>query len=215
MLNLNTSEKNWASTMAARFEHKLRAVRERSAEKIPNRAVDGVHNNKIFEGNRDDADGICWWTNGFWAGMLWQAYHATHDDRYAEIARFTERTLDECFSCYYGLHHDVGFMWLPSAVADYRLTGGRCPPPRSARRPAAGRAVQPGRVYPRVERFPRPGHRYPRLGDHRLPVQYSAFVLGERGNQRPAFCQNCDDPRRYRGRQLCARGRQCAPYRAV
>lgn len=123
MLNLNTSEKNWASTTAARFEHRLRAVRERSAEKIPNRAVDGVHNNKIFEGNRDDADGICWWTNGFWAGMLWQAYHATHDDRYAEIARFTERTLDECFSCYYGLHHDVGFMWLPSAVADYRLTG--------------------------------------------------------------------------------------------
>ena len=48
MLNLNTSEKNWASTTAARFEHKLRAVRERSAEKIPNRAVDGVHNNKIF-----------------------------------------------------------------------------------------------------------------------------------------------------------------------
>lgn len=123
MLNLNTTEKSWASTAAARFEHKLRAVRERSAEKIPNRAVDGVHNNKIFEGNRDDADGICWWTNGFWAGMLWQAYHATHDDRYAEIARFTERTLDECFSCYYGLHHDVGFMWLPSAVADYRLTG--------------------------------------------------------------------------------------------
>ena len=123
MLNLNTTEKNWASTTAARFEHKLRAVRERSAEKIPNRAVDGVHNNKIFEGDRDDADGICWWTNGFWAGMLWQAYHATCDDRYAEIARFTERTLDECFSCYYGLHHDVGFMWLPSAVADYRLTG--------------------------------------------------------------------------------------------
>lgn len=50
MLNLNTTEKNWASTAAARFEHKLRAVRERSAEKIPNRAVDGVHNNKIFEG---------------------------------------------------------------------------------------------------------------------------------------------------------------------
>ena len=77
MLKLNTTEKHWASTTAARFEHKLRAVRERSAEKIPNRAVDGVHNNKIFEGDRDDADGICWWTNGFWAGMLWQAYHAT------------------------------------------------------------------------------------------------------------------------------------------
>ena len=36
MLKLNTTEKHWASTTAARFEHKLRAVRERSAEKIPN-----------------------------------------------------------------------------------------------------------------------------------------------------------------------------------
>ena len=102
MLNLIDNERNWAKTTADRFEHKLRAVRERSAEKIPNRAVDGVHNNKIFEGDRDDADGICWWTNGFWAGMLWQAYHATHDDRYAEIARYTERRLDEAFNIYLG-----------------------------------------------------------------------------------------------------------------
>ena len=123
MLKLNTTEKNWASTTAARFEHKLRAVRERSAEKIPNRAVDGVHNNKADGGSYTPDDGICWWTNGFWAGMLWQACHATHDDRYAEIARYTERRLDEAFNIYLGLHHDVGFMWLPSAVADYRLTG--------------------------------------------------------------------------------------------
>lgn len=123
MLKLNTTEKNWASTTAARFEHKLRAVRERSAEKIPNRAVDGVHNNKADGGSYTPDDGLCWWTNGFWAGMLWQAYHATHDDRYAEIARYTERRLDEAFNIYLGLHHDVGFMWLPSAVADYRLTG--------------------------------------------------------------------------------------------
>ena len=100
MLKLNTTEKNWASTTAARFEHKLRAVRERSAEKIPNRAVDGVHNNKADGGSYTPDDGICWWTNGFWAGILWQAYHATHDDRYAEIARYTERRLDESFNIY-------------------------------------------------------------------------------------------------------------------
>ena len=152
MLNLNTSEKNWASTTAARFEHKLRAVRERSADKIPNRAVNGVHNNKADGGSYTPDDGICWWTNGFWAGMLWQAYHATHDDRYAEIARYTERRLDEAFNIYLGLHHDVGFMWLPSAVADYRLTG---TPPRSARRPAVGRAVQPDGLHPRMERHSR------------------------------------------------------------
>ena len=40
-------------------------------------------------------------------------------------ARRAEQKLDRCFEEYYGLHHDVGFMWLPSAVADYRLTRDR------------------------------------------------------------------------------------------
>lgn len=31
--------------------------------------------------------------------------------------------MDRCFSDFYGLHHDVGFMYVPTAVADYRLTG--------------------------------------------------------------------------------------------
>lgn len=57
-----------------------------------------------------------------WRNSLWQAYYATGDSRYAEIARYTERRLDECFNSYLGLHYDVGFMYLPSAVADYRVT---------------------------------------------------------------------------------------------
>ncbi len=64
--------------------------------------MNGVHNNKADGGSYTPDDGICWWTNGFWAGMLWQAYHATHDDRYAEIARYTERRLDEAFNIYLG-----------------------------------------------------------------------------------------------------------------
>lgn len=113
----------WAQTVWPKLERKLAAVRVRSAEKIPARAIDGVHDNKADGGVYTPDDGLCWWTNGFWAGMLWQMYAATGDGAYAETARFTERTLDECFGLYYGLHHDVGFMWLPSAVADYRLTG--------------------------------------------------------------------------------------------
>ena len=113
----------WAREAAARFERKLCAVRQRSAQKIPARAIDGIHNNKADDGKYPPDDGICWWTNGFWAGMLWQAYKATGEEPYKETARYTERRLDECFESYYGLHHDVGFMWLPSAVADYKLTG--------------------------------------------------------------------------------------------
>lgn len=123
MLELDQTTLAWATETADRFEHKLRVVCERSAEKIPARAVNGVHDNKADGGTYAADNGLCWWTNGFWAGMLWQAFHATGNVRYGEIARFTENKLDECFQSYLGLHHDVGFMWLPSAVADYKLTG--------------------------------------------------------------------------------------------
>lgn len=111
------ARQKWAAGIAGKFARKFAEVRIRSAEKIPYVAMDGVHDDK---GNSED---IHWWTNGFWAGILWQMYCDTGDSRYAETARYTEKKLDECFEVFVQLHHDVGFMWLPSAVADYRITG--------------------------------------------------------------------------------------------
>jgi unsaturated chondroitin disaccharide hydrolase len=54
---------------------------------------------------------------------MWQMYHETGNRKYADIARFSEEKLDWCFTDFYGLHHDVGFRWLPTAVANYKLTG--------------------------------------------------------------------------------------------
>lgn len=121
--SLKEEDRIWAVETAARFEKKLDSVANRSAKKIPARAINGVHDNKADGGVYNVDDGLCWWTNGFWAGMLWQAFHSTGKAHYAEAARFTEEKLDACFSDgFLGLHHDVGFMWLPSAVADYRCT---------------------------------------------------------------------------------------------
>ena len=90
---------------------KMESVRERSACKIPAVAVKGVHDDRSDESIDWDMDnGINWWTNGFFGGILWQLYHHTKDGRYGEIARVTEEKLDRCFSMYYGLHHDVGFI---------------------------------------------------------------------------------------------------------
>lgn len=66
---------------------------------------------------------IQWWTNGFWAGMMWLAYQETKKDIYKNIAIAAEEALDEAFLKFNGLHHDVGFMWIPSAVAHYRIDG--------------------------------------------------------------------------------------------
>lgn len=123
MLPLTQEEQRLAQQYLAKFENKLAAVRPRSAEKLPTRAVNGVHDNCADGGDYPPDSGLSWWTNGFWAGMLWQAYASTRRREYADTARFTEEKLDACFASYLGLHHDVGFMWQPSAVADYRLTG--------------------------------------------------------------------------------------------
>lgn len=67
--------------------------------------------------------GPCWWTNGFWAGIMWLAYTETKKELYKNIAIKCENKLDEAFLEFTKLHHDVGFMWLPSAVAHYRIDG--------------------------------------------------------------------------------------------
>jgi unsaturated chondroitin disaccharide hydrolase len=54
---------------------------------------------------------------------MWLLYQDTKEEKYADIARLSEKKLEQCFEDYYGLHHDVGFMFVPTAVTDYRLTG--------------------------------------------------------------------------------------------
>ena len=49
-------------------------------------------------------------------------YHATGDPVFKQTAEANEAVLDGAFDKFIGLHHDVGFMWDLSAVADYRLT---------------------------------------------------------------------------------------------
>lgn len=122
--NIKGYEK-WADQVIEKIRTKMAWVSEKNRDKIPY-TTDS-------EGNYDDRsdtakewgldDGLNWWTNGFWGGMMWLMYQDTQDERYAEIARISEYRMEKCFEDYYGLHHDVGFMFQPTAVADYRLTG--------------------------------------------------------------------------------------------
>ncbi len=68
-------------------------------------------------------DEICWWTNGFWPGEMWEMYRLTGDEAYKAEAERAEKMLDEAFIDYDHLHHDVGFMWLISSGANFRMTG--------------------------------------------------------------------------------------------
>ncbi len=110
------NEQIWAQEVSEKIIKKMKVVAERNRHKIPYTTKDGV-----FDDWTDT--NICFWTNGFWGGMMWQLYHATGDEMYKEIALENERKLDGNLMNAKGLDHDNGFKWLPTAVANYRLTG--------------------------------------------------------------------------------------------
>ncbi|MDO4269257.1 MAG: glycoside hydrolase family 88 protein, partial [Eubacteriales bacterium] len=100
-----------------KLDQKLTAECGRLGERIPYISENGRYRKDMREVNNS------WWTNGFWAGMMWQMYHSTGNEKYKETARYTEAALDQALADFTGLHHDVGFQFLHTAVADYRLTG--------------------------------------------------------------------------------------------
>ena len=106
----------WLQDITEKLEQKIIQECERLGDKIPYWTE-----NHLYQTDYAKKD-IYWWTNGFWSGILWQLYHATGKKLYKEKARKQEELLDQALNGFKGLHHDVGFMWLHSSVADYRLT---------------------------------------------------------------------------------------------
>ncbi|NMM94119.1 glycoside hydrolase family 88 protein [Bifidobacterium oedipodis] len=122
---LSDSDRQWVESLLPKLDAKFQAEITRVNGHIPYIANDGVYQTfKDETGKAEDADGIAWWTNGFWPGIMWQMFHATGNETYKTTAEHSEALLDRAFDEFIGLHHDVGFMWQPSAVANYKLTGG-------------------------------------------------------------------------------------------
>ena len=66
------------------------------------------------------------WTTGFWTGELWLLYEMTGDETFRRTAEwqvedFGDRIIDKIDV----EHHDMGFLYSPSCVAAYKLTGNR------------------------------------------------------------------------------------------
>lgn len=108
---------NYLENIFEKIDKKIEAECERLGDKIPYWTTNGKY--EIDYAEKD----IYWWTNGFWAGILWKMYHATGKEMYRKRAKMMEKHLDKALHGFLGLHHDTGFMWLHSAAADYRLTG--------------------------------------------------------------------------------------------
>ena len=107
---------SWAEETASKILEKESAVAARNLGKIPYTAENGVFNDM----SQQD---ICWWTNGFWAGLLLQLYGYQKEDIFRTAAEEIESKLDQNLMTAQGMDHDSGFRWLLTSVANYRLTG--------------------------------------------------------------------------------------------
>lgn len=138
--------RHWAADVLQRCESKYTRVAEEHPDGIPyTTGPDGRYDDRADRTvARAPDDGISWWTNGFWGGILWHLHASTGDQRFAEIAARSEQLLDRGLEEFTGLHHDVGFMWLPTSVASYRLTGN----PDSRRRALHAANLLAGRFNP-------------------------------------------------------------------
>ena len=113
---LTKNEKIYYNDVWQKIEKKIICQNERLGDLIPYISFDGKYTDRFLENKY-------WWTNGFWSGALWYAYDACKNEELKNNAAKIELRLDESLDGYEGLHHDVGFMWLLTSVANYKITG--------------------------------------------------------------------------------------------
>ncbi|MGH2560338.1 MAG: glycoside hydrolase family 88 protein [Thermomicrobiales bacterium] len=107
----------WVTAAAARAEGKALALAERlgGATAFLHATTDG----------RYEPTGADWWTSGFWPGLLMLLHKRTGDEKLLDLAREGEEELARAIldDRLYRFHHDVGFQFMPTAIARYKLNG--------------------------------------------------------------------------------------------
>lgn len=108
-----TATQTWVDEAWGKALEKTRSNSRRIGTGFPHASQDGKY---VLEAPH-------WWTAGFWPGMLWQFYAESGDESLRAIAEECERRLDGVLDGYVKLDHDLGFMWLLTSVASFKLTG--------------------------------------------------------------------------------------------
>lgn len=104
---------NWYKTALNQTIEKLSNTTERTKDSLPHVSIDGVYS--------DESKNPSWWTNGFYAGLLWMLYKDTNNSKYKDLAIKVEHKLDPVLNGFYGVDHDAGFQWHLSSVARYKI----------------------------------------------------------------------------------------------
>lgn len=120
MMNLKAEDKKWVDSMWERLESKLitTATNKTIIEMVPYSTKNGMYHPAAGEG-------ITWWTNGFFGGMMWLMYKMTGKEEYKACAVNQELIMDRAMRKYDGLHHDVGFQWNLMSKPHYEFEGNK------------------------------------------------------------------------------------------
>lgn len=117
--SLGTDDQAWVDDIYEKILVKMKAESGRIGSMIPYT----TNEDGKYEDVENQDLGLGFWTNGFWPGMLWQLYEATGDEDYRKAAVGVEERLNALLDSPEKVDHDVGFLFLPTSVANYRKTG--------------------------------------------------------------------------------------------
>lgn len=98
---------------------KLENTSKRIKDSMPYSTKNGIYY------NHSDVENSGWWTDAFWAGIMWQMYKETKGNVYRQYAESIEKKLQIHLYNYEELHHDVGFLWLSTGLENYMQTGNK------------------------------------------------------------------------------------------
>lgn len=90
-----------------------------NVEEIGAKFVHNELNGKYMEAPIND------WINGYYPGLLWEAYKFSKYEKFKTTAMELEDKLDEAITNFDLPGHDVGFVWLLTSGINYRLTGNK------------------------------------------------------------------------------------------
>src|SRR4051794_32269393 len=118
-VNVSPEERHqsWASDALAAAERK-------AIDLARSRGHESLH---ATNHGRYESMPVEWWTSGFWPGTLLALATRTGEGWLFDASLRAENEITATIGDerIYGLHHDVGFQFQPTAVARFKLTGDR------------------------------------------------------------------------------------------